>query len=131
MAPTILHYSARYRNSNAEGTTGYCGELLSRNAAARGLGRSLLGRRFVLPKPVAVALERVFDEPVDGVIIIERSRYARAHPGMSGAHAAALRDLVPAFRGRGARRGAITEGNGSFPLTDGATSPQAGCSSQR
>jgi hypothetical protein len=31
---------------------------------------------------VAVALERVFGEPVGGIIIIERSRYARAHPGM-------------------------------------------------
>ena len=31
---------------------------------------------------MAVALERVFGEPVGGVIIIERSRYARAHWGM-------------------------------------------------
>jgi hypothetical protein len=31
---------------------------------------------------VAVALERVFGEPVGGVIVIERSRYARAHRGM-------------------------------------------------
>jgi hypothetical protein len=60
----------------------HCGALLSRDAVARGPWRSLLGRRFVLPQPVAVALERVFGEPVGGVIIIERSRYARAHWGM-------------------------------------------------
>src|SRR5260370_7513560 len=60
----------------------HCGELLSRDAVARGLWLSLLGRRFVLPQPVAVALERVFGEPVGRVIIIERSRYARAHWGM-------------------------------------------------
>ena len=41
--------------------------------------RSLLGRRYVLPSPVAAALERVFGEPVGGVVVIERSRYARAH----------------------------------------------------
>ena len=35
-----------------------------------------------MPQTVAVALERVFGEPVGGIIIIERSRYARAHPGM-------------------------------------------------
>jgi hypothetical protein len=61
---------------------GHCGELLSRNAVTRGPWRSLLGRRFVLSQPVAVALERVFGEPVGEVIIIERSRYARAHLGM-------------------------------------------------
>jgi len=44
--------------------------------------RSLLGRRFVLPQPVAVALGRVFGESIGAVIIIERSRYARAHWGM-------------------------------------------------
>ena len=43
---------------------------------------SLLGRRYVLPKDVAAALERVFGEPVDGVVIIERCLYARAHRGM-------------------------------------------------
>jgi hypothetical protein len=48
----------------------------------RELRRSLLGRRYVLPPPVAFALERVFGEPVGGVIVIERSRYARAHLGM-------------------------------------------------
>jgi hypothetical protein len=61
---------------------GHCGELLSREAATRGPRRSLLGRRFVLPQPVAVALERMFGEPVGAVIIVERSLYARAHWGM-------------------------------------------------
>jgi len=55
---------------------------MSRDAVTRGPRRSLLGRRFVLPQPVAVALERVFGESVGGVIVIERSRYARAHWGM-------------------------------------------------
>src|SRR6267142_3002638 len=41
----------------------------------------------------------------------------------SGAHAAAVRDLIPALRGRGARRGAITDGNDSFPRTDGGHLP--------
>jgi len=36
----------------------------------------------VLSPVVAAALERVFAEPVDKVVIIEHSRYARAHPGM-------------------------------------------------
>jgi hypothetical protein len=36
----------------------------------------------VLPQPVAAALERVFAEPVGGVIVIEHSRYARLHRGM-------------------------------------------------
>jgi hypothetical protein len=31
---------------------------------------------------VATALERVFGEPVGGVIVVERSRYARAHWGI-------------------------------------------------
>ena len=55
---------------------------MSRDAVTRGPWRSLLGRRFELAQPVTVALERVFGEPVGGVIIIERSRYARAHLGM-------------------------------------------------
>jgi hypothetical protein len=42
----------------------------------------LIGRRYVLPPPVALALERVFGEPVGGVVVIERSRYAQAHFGM-------------------------------------------------
>jgi hypothetical protein len=43
--------------------------------------------------------------------------------GKAGAHAAAVRDLIPALRGRGARRGALTDGNDSFPLTDGGHLP--------
>jgi hypothetical protein len=31
---------------------------------------------------VSIALERLFSQPVDGVIVIERSLYARAHLGM-------------------------------------------------
>jgi hypothetical protein len=42
----------------------------------------LLGRRYVLPQSVAAALERVFAQPVGGVIVIEHSRYARLHRGM-------------------------------------------------
>jgi hypothetical protein len=56
---------------------------LSRHTVTREPWRSLLGRRFVLPHPVVVALERVFREPVGKVVVIERSRYARAHWGMS------------------------------------------------
>jgi hypothetical protein len=37
----------------------------------------------VLPQAVAEALEQVFEEPVDGVIVIERSLYAKLHRGMS------------------------------------------------
>jgi hypothetical protein len=44
---------------------------------------SMIGRRYVLPRAVAAALERVFEEPADGVIVIERSRYAKLHRGMS------------------------------------------------
>jgi hypothetical protein len=44
--------------------------------------RRLFGSRYVLPKPVAVALEQVFAESVDAVFVIEHSRYARAHRGM-------------------------------------------------
>lgn len=36
----------------------------------------------MLPQSVAAALERVFAEPVGGVIVIEHSRYARLHRGM-------------------------------------------------
>lgn len=37
----------------------------------------------MLPQSVAAALERVFEEPVAGVIVIEHSRYAKLHRGMS------------------------------------------------
>ena len=43
----------------------------------------MLGRRYVLPGAVAAALERVFEEPADGVIVIEHSRYAKLHRGMT------------------------------------------------
>ena len=42
----------------------------------------LLGRRYVLPEPVSQTLERIFDEPVARVEVIEYSRYAQAHLGM-------------------------------------------------
>lgn len=45
--------------------------------------QSLFGRRYVLPNPVAAALEHVFGEPVGRVTIIEYSAYARIHLGMS------------------------------------------------
>jgi hypothetical protein len=37
----------------------------------------------VLPRAVAAALAQVFEEPVDGVIVIERSHYAKLHWGMA------------------------------------------------
>ncbi len=40
------------------------------------------GRRYLLPPAVNTALEQVFAEPVDGVIVIEHSCYARLHRGM-------------------------------------------------
>jgi hypothetical protein len=43
----------------------------------------LIGTRYILPRSVSAALEHVFSEPVDGVIVIENSLYARAHLGMS------------------------------------------------
>ena len=46
-------------------------------------GHRLFGRRYVLPHPVATALEHVFGEPVGSVTVIEHSLYARIHPGMS------------------------------------------------
>jgi hypothetical protein len=42
----------------------------------------VVGRRYAIPLKTRVALERVFDAPVDGVIVIENSLYARAHLGM-------------------------------------------------
>lgn len=38
--------------------------------------------RFLVPHPTRVALERVFEAPVEGIIVIENSLYARAHLGM-------------------------------------------------
>jgi hypothetical protein len=46
-------------------------------------GRQLFGRRYVPPEPVVKALEHVFGEPVSAVTVIEHSRYARVHLGMS------------------------------------------------
>jgi hypothetical protein len=45
--------------------------------------RGVLGRRYVLPERVAGALERIFDEPVGAVKVVEYSRYARIHLGMA------------------------------------------------
>jgi hypothetical protein len=42
----------------------------------------VLGRRYAIPLKTRVALERVFEAPVDGVIVIENSLYALAHLGM-------------------------------------------------
>jgi hypothetical protein len=42
----------------------------------------VIGRRYVLPDPTRGALGRVFEAPVDGIIVIENSLYARAHRGM-------------------------------------------------
>jgi hypothetical protein len=42
----------------------------------------VLGRRYTIPQKTCVALERVFEAPVDGIIVIENSLYARAHLGM-------------------------------------------------
>jgi hypothetical protein len=42
----------------------------------------VIGRRYAIPLKTRVALERVFEAPVDGIIVIENSLYARAHLGM-------------------------------------------------
>jgi hypothetical protein len=42
----------------------------------------VIGRRYAIPLKTRVALERVFQAPVDGIIVIENSLYARAHLGM-------------------------------------------------
>ena len=42
----------------------------------------MIGRRYAIPLKTRLALERVFEAPVDGVIVIENSLYARAHLGM-------------------------------------------------
>ena len=46
-------------------------------------GRRLFGKRYLLPESITSALERVFSEPVGEVIVIEHSRYARLHRGMT------------------------------------------------
>jgi hypothetical protein len=43
----------------------------------------LIGRRYLLPHVVAAALERLFEESVSQVAVIERSRYAKLHRGMA------------------------------------------------
>ncbi len=45
--------------------------------------RRLFGSRYTLPRSVAAALEQLFEEPVDDVIVIEHSRYAKLHRGIS------------------------------------------------
>ncbi len=50
----------------------------TKSAEAHG---ALFGRRYLLPAPVVAALQQVFAEPVEGVIVIEHSRYARLHRG--------------------------------------------------
>ena len=42
----------------------------------------MIGRRYCLPREINAALEQVFAEPVDGIVVIENSLYARAHLGM-------------------------------------------------
>jgi hypothetical protein len=42
----------------------------------------VIGRRYAIPHPTRLALERVFEAPVEGIIVIENSLYARAHLGM-------------------------------------------------
>jgi hypothetical protein len=41
------------------------------------------GRRYRLPPAVAAAIEHVFEESVDRVVVIEHSRYAKFHRGMT------------------------------------------------
>jgi hypothetical protein len=42
----------------------------------------VFGRRYAIPVRLQIALERVFEAPVDRIIVIENSLYARAHLGM-------------------------------------------------
>jgi hypothetical protein len=42
----------------------------------------VIGKRFFVPRQTRGALERVFEAPVDAIIVIENSLYARAHLGM-------------------------------------------------
>lgn len=46
-------------------------------------GRAPFGARYVLPIRVSVALERLFEKPVGAVKVVEHSRYARVHLGMT------------------------------------------------
>jgi hypothetical protein len=45
--------------------------------------RRLFGQRYQIPKRVCVALEQVFGSSVGKIKVIEHSRYARAHLGMT------------------------------------------------
>jgi hypothetical protein len=42
----------------------------------------VIGRRYFLPREVNAALEQVFTEPLDRIVVLENSLYARAHLGM-------------------------------------------------
>jgi hypothetical protein len=53
-----------------------------KNVAGLDARSRLTGTRYILPRTVNAALEHVFAQPVDGVIVIENSLYARAHLGM-------------------------------------------------
>ena len=57
-------------------------DLKGQAAKSAGPHGALFGRRYVLPAAVTAALQQVFAEPVEGVIVIEYSRYARLHRGM-------------------------------------------------
>lgn len=54
----------------------------AKSAGIRG-ANLVIGTRYILPRNVSAALAHVFAEPVDGIIVIENSLYARAHLGMS------------------------------------------------
>ncbi|HEX3602609.1 MAG TPA: DUF4157 domain-containing protein [Steroidobacteraceae bacterium] len=43
----------------------------------------MIGKRYVIPQRTRVALEHVFQAPVDEIVVIENSLYARAHLGAS------------------------------------------------
>ncbi|HEY2780733.1 MAG TPA: hypothetical protein VGI90_08155 [Steroidobacteraceae bacterium] len=43
----------------------------------------MIGRRYSPPLEVTAALAQAFGEPVDRIVVIENSLYARAHLGMS------------------------------------------------
>jgi hypothetical protein len=59
-------------------TSGFEGQVAGRDESHS----ALFGHRYVLPAPVNAALDQVFAESVGGVIVIERSRYARLHRGV-------------------------------------------------